>query len=124
MIEWLKDAFGSLFNWLATFGNLVNSFFKFQWLCITGGVAFLMWAFEILVNDLASMATSLADTFTSAQAGMAAPGTKSTFLVNALALANTLTPLEELIAYVVLYVVIMSSLTLYRLIKSWIPTLS
>lgn len=41
-----------------------------------------------------------------------------------LAFANTILPLEELLGFVVAYITLRLGLTVYKLIKSWIPTLS
>ena len=45
-------------------------------------------------------------------------------IMGALAIGNTFLPLSELVSFLILYVAIRAALSIYRLIKSWIPTLS
>jgi len=115
-----KTLFDSLFYvlremWRQT-GLLLGT--VWAWACALTGV--VIWGIDLvndgIINLMGYMDYILSVTFPSI------PSTSS--FTNLFNLGNTLFPLTEAVAFLLVYATVLTVFTLYRTIKSWIPTLS
>jgi hypothetical protein len=106
LVYWLQDAFREVVKFTTAHWGIVLIFAALAW----GAMDIATSGFIVLlsiVNGLASDSFSL---------------TPPTELLNVLAIANTFTPLQEFFVYLIGYLTLLGGLTLYRIVKSWIPT--
>jgi hypothetical protein len=75
----------------------------------------VVWLGDLITETLASIASLVIPTISTTLAGSVA---------SYAALANTVLPLSEAMVFLVAYLGMLLILTIYRLVKSWIPTLS
>lgn len=122
--------FDAIANWFNALFEEGRSLTAFIWAQIVGflvsvwsivlTIATLVWLFlrEVLTAIQASVAAIDAVTVPATPSG--SPGTIGYFLN----VANTFFPLSELFVFLVAYGALMAGLTVYRVVKSWIPTVS
>lgn len=82
-------------------------------------IGWVWWAFDKIGGVIATLVGAV-DAIAFPSLSSAAPGTLSYVL----SVANSFFPVDALFAFLVGYVTLRLSLTVYKLIKSWIPTLS
>lgn len=115
--RWLFDIFDKTWYIIAEVWRQVANFFRTTW-----GVVLLVagWVWTCLTY----VVDSLGDVV-NAVAGIVMPGLSAGGnLTNIFGICNYFLPLQEVFAYIVLYAALLAALTVYRVIKSWIPTLS
>lgn len=126
MFDMLLTPLFQLWEWIKTnLGFIVEPVFRFlskAWFITVAFFGFVFWAFQTVesaivqvINTVSSMVVPSAGT----------PGvTGAGGITYLLQLANTFVPLQETLAFLVTYFAFHVILSLYRIIKSWIPTLS
>lgn len=108
-LGWLKDEI-----WRQVRGGLLS-----VWGFVLIAVGWLWSAVDFISSSVAAVLAKVdALVFPSVSVGM--PGSLS----YAASVANTFFPLQEAITMAVAFMALVLGLTVYRLIKSWIPTLS
>jgi hypothetical protein len=96
----------------------VGVIFSTVWTIVLAFVALVYWFFNTVGAMIASL-ISIVDQLVFGATSASGSGL-STFL----ATANTFVPLQETMVFLVSFGALLIALTTYRLIKSWIPTLS
>lgn len=103
--------------WTATWDTVVK-WFSSVWGVVLSFCSFMAWLWDEL-NAIVNQLVSLVQTFAFPSVDVNSAGL--TYYLN---IANTFFPLQELFVFIVSWLTLVGVLTVYRLIKSWIPTLS
>ncbi|SRR6266446_1216035 len=117
IIDWLVSIFHGVTYW---FGELFKEWVKFvstSWglVLIVSGIAAGGYEFAIPAIYAAS------DLLTGLNPGSWSLGLPGSGMGTFMAVANTFTPLDELVSYAAAYLSLVLGLTIYRYAKTWIP---
>jgi hypothetical protein len=116
IIDWLVSIFHGVTYW---FGEIFNEAVKFttaQWglVLIAAGLGTAGYEFAVPAIYTCS---GLLSGLSVGSWNFALPGP----LATAFAIANTFTPMDELVSYLAAYLTLMLGLTIYRYAKTWLP---
>lgn len=119
IIEWLINIAKAIGYWFQEIFREAIKFTTTAWGVIVLVVGLAYAAMLDTVGAINSVVVSI-DGFTSNGPSLTAPSG----IGGMLAIANTFTPLDEVFQYASAFLIVLLGVGIYRLIKSWIPTMS
>lgn len=122
--------FDGILNWLASFWAQLTAVIKEAWrqtgVTLVNGwtimlavIGWVGWAWD-KIGEILTYLISVVDQIVFPDVAVPSAGP----LMHWMEVANTFLPLEETFAFTVGFLTLLIALGVYRLIKSWIPTLS
>lgn len=117
LLNWLRDLFGFLGNWFIECFRIAKNYVTSFW-AFAVAVVGIAW---VIVNHIVAIIALLLDSISGLVTGdwsFTPPDGISTILAG----ANTFFPLQEFFGYLITYGILLTVLTVYRIIKSYVPT--
>jgi len=119
LISWLAGAFNWTSDAITEVWRVIKDFYGWWFGLIITAVGWLWLVLTWVTNSLTDVLEQIdALVFPTLSSGVPGP------VSSCMALANTFFPVAELFAFLIAWLALMLTLSAYRLIKSWIPTLS
>lgn len=117
--QFFSKGWGIFTDWIAGCWETVKAWTTSIWAVVLLAAG---WVYSLLewLNDKVESVISWVDGFLFPDVVLGGSGT-FTYYFN---VANTVAPIEELFRYIIAYFALLISLNIYRLVKSWIPTVS